>query len=79
MDTTIENFDYPDEESAPSVVETMGRLYKLLERGPLPLSIDPIIMTRLQFEFMCLPPLMKTKTRLMVKMGWLANRLLCFI
>ncbi|KKM83472.1 hypothetical protein LCGC14_1309120 [marine sediment metagenome] len=83
MDTAIENFDYPDEISTPSIVETLRDLASQIEylSDKVPHSewvfiANPIWFTPLQLKFIDLPPLMKTKTRLMVKMSWLANRLL---
>lgn len=85
MDATIENFDYPAEASAPSIVETLRDIESQIEYfSNKELHSDWVVIadsswftpTPLQLKFIDLPPLMKTKTRLMVKMGWLANRLL---
>ncbi len=83
MDTTIENFDYPDRVSAPSIVETLMAIESQIEylsdkelHSDWVFIADSSWYTPLQLKFIELPPLMKTKTRLMVKMSWLANRLL---
>ena len=78
MDTTIENFDYPDRASAPYIVETLMSIESQIEylsdkelHSDWVVIADSSWLTPLQLKFIELPPLMKTKTRLIVKLVWL--------
>ncbi len=84
MDTTIENFDWSgDDLPKRSLVKVLAEMRNQIEylSTKEPISEQVFIagrtwFTYIELKFIDLPPLMKTKTRLVVKMSWLANRLL---
>ena len=84
MDTVIENFDWSgDDLPKRSLVKVLAEMRNQIEylSTKEPISEQVFIAgsslftpTPLQLKFIDLPPLMKTKTRLMVKLVWLENR-----